>query len=233
MTPQVPSAAPAAFVHLPPQHSMSVAQASPVWVQNEAAAPQMPFWQRPEQQVCVPASPPVHGLPDVRQVVERGVQVPPPHLPPQHCASVVQAAPSAVHWAVEHEPFTHANVQHSVLALQAAPEAVQFLAAAVQVFVVGSQSFDWQSVFAVHAVPPGDWPMPVPVPPGPPGPPGPPSSVAPPSLPAVSSAWSLPHPWIECIAKPSPTMTAAVRIFCMSLLKHVHCLNGSRLFGFV
>ena len=148
---QVPSDAPAAIVHLPPQQSRSLEQASPFWVQNEAAAPHRPFWQRPEQHSPFPP----HGLPEVLQVALSGVQVPFPHLPPQHWASVVQAVLSAVHCVVEQLPLTHENVQHSLFALQAAPEAVQLIAAAWQTLLVVLQLPDWQSLFAVQLAPPG------------------------------------------------------------------------------
>jgi hypothetical protein len=148
---QVPSVAPAAMVHLPPQQSRSAEQASPFWVQKDAATEQRPFWQRPEQQS--PFFP--QGLPDVLQLVLSGVQVPPPHLPPQHWASVVQAALSAVHWLVEHLPSAQEKVQHSLLALQAAPDATQDIAAASQAWLVVLQLPDWQSLFPEHVAPPG------------------------------------------------------------------------------
>jgi hypothetical protein len=42
---QVPSAALFAFMQKPPQHSVSVVQASPVCVQNDGALLQVPFEQ--------------------------------------------------------------------------------------------------------------------------------------------------------------------------------------------
>ena len=88
-TPHVPSVAPAALVQRPPQQSRSPEQASPLCLQNDEAAAQIPLWQSAEQQSVLPA----HGLPDVLQVVLSGVHVPPaPHLPPQHWPSAVHGS---------------------------------------------------------------------------------------------------------------------------------------------
>jgi len=112
--PHVPSVAPAAFVHAPPQQSMSFAHASLFWMQNDEVPEQKPLRQAFEQQS--PSAP--HGLPDVLHDVLSGVHVP-AHLPPQHSPSEVQAALSATHCFPEHLLFTHELEQHSVLLVHA------------------------------------------------------------------------------------------------------------------
>jgi hypothetical protein len=49
-TEQVPSVAPAALVHLPPQHCRSLVHASPFCMQNDTRPSQIPFRQVLEQQ---------------------------------------------------------------------------------------------------------------------------------------------------------------------------------------
>jgi len=77
---QVPSVAPADFVHRPPQHARSVAQASPFWVQYDTEIWHVPFEQRPEQQSVLT----LQVFPPVLQDVFSAAQVPFVHLPPQH-----------------------------------------------------------------------------------------------------------------------------------------------------
>jgi hypothetical protein len=147
--PQTPSVAPAALVQVPPQQSRSAAQASPFWTQNDGAAEQNPPVQYVEQH-SVPA---VHGLPDVLHVVLSGVQVPPVHFAPQHCASDVQAALSARHWSFEHLPPAHVNVQHWVPVVHAAPGSPHARPPCEHTFAVASHSFVQHSPSAAHAVP--------------------------------------------------------------------------------
>lgn len=85
-TSHTPSAAPLALLHCPPQHSASVAQASPVCVQKEGVPLQTPLVQTLEQQSAFAAQ----VLPAVRQEEFSGAhfEVPPSpvaeHTPPQH-----------------------------------------------------------------------------------------------------------------------------------------------------
>lgn len=96
--PHEPSVAPAAFSQLPPQHAKLSAQTSPVCAQNETAFEHVPLLQSFEQQ----SAPVPHGLPDVLQLVFKGLQTPPPvalgtHDPPQHSAFDPHARLSATH----------------------------------------------------------------------------------------------------------------------------------------
>ena len=101
---QRPSVAPAALVHLPPQHSKSVPHESPSCVQYDGLPSQMPFVQTFEQH-SVPAP---HGLPDVLQTALKGAHFPAVHFPPQHSPSAAQVWLSAVHCLAEQLPPTHA-----------------------------------------------------------------------------------------------------------------------------
>jgi hypothetical protein len=77
-------------------------------VQNEPLPVQTPFWQTLEQQ-----SPwLVQALPDVRQDVLSGVQVPPaPQVPLQHWAELVHAWLSDVHCVEPQMPPLQTKVQ--------------------------------------------------------------------------------------------------------------------------
>jgi hypothetical protein len=85
--PQVPIVMPLAIVHTPPQQSGPWVHASPFWMQNDEAMEQVPDAQSDEQHSVLAE----HALPAVLHVVLSGLQVPPEHEPPQHCASVVHA----------------------------------------------------------------------------------------------------------------------------------------------
>ena len=93
---QTPWAAPEAFEQKPPQQSRSRAQTSPGWMQNEAPSAHLPPEQSPEQHPPAPPSDWEQGLPAVRQVVLRGVQVPPVQVPLQQADEALQAWLSAV-----------------------------------------------------------------------------------------------------------------------------------------
>jgi hypothetical protein len=92
-TPHTPSVAPCALVQIPPQHSKSEAQTSPVCAQKETAPAQTPLRQAWEQH-CPSVE---HWLPAVRHEVFKGTQRPAPpsvealQLPPQHSSDVEQA----------------------------------------------------------------------------------------------------------------------------------------------
>ena len=114
-----------------------------------------------EQQVV----PSVQALPSVEQPpATTGVQVPPTQLPPQHSASAVQAAPSAVQ-APAQEPETQERPQHCTDEVQATPLARQppppvppeppVPMAKTQLFEAGSQTPTQQSV-SMAQVPPGE-----------------------------------------------------------------------------
>ena len=89
---QIPSVAPLEIAHEPPQQSVSRAQASPGWMQNEAPSAQVPPAHRPEQQSLAP----LHGFPAVLQMAFSAWQVPPEQLPLQQAPEDEQVAPSAV-----------------------------------------------------------------------------------------------------------------------------------------
>jgi hypothetical protein len=118
---------------MPPQHSPSCAHASPFCTQNEDAPHVPPALQNAEQQSPAAA----HGFPSVLHDVLSGVHVPlVPHLSPQHCASVVHAALSAVHWVVEQTLLTQLPVQQSVPAAQDVPAIEHVVGFAAQVLSV-------------------------------------------------------------------------------------------------
>jgi len=65
---QVPTVAPDALLHTPTQHSLSLAQMSPVCVQNEGCPEHLPLEQSLEQQSPFPEQ----SLPAVEQLVLSG-----------------------------------------------------------------------------------------------------------------------------------------------------------------
>jgi hypothetical protein len=122
--PQVPSAAPACFVQLPPQQSVALAQTSPSCLQKEGSE-QSPPLQSFEQHSA--ASP--HALPVVLHALLSGLQTPPPvpfgtHDPPQHSSLAPQAWLSATHCLFAQTPLLHEVVQHSVAAAHWVPGAL-------------------------------------------------------------------------------------------------------------
>lgn len=148
---QAPSTAPAAFVHLPPQHSVSVAQASPSCTQNDEPAAQVPAVQRLEQQSLAF----VQGLPVERHVVESGMQVfgapaAPSQRPLQHSLAFTHACVSATQVPPAHVPPTQRPLQQSEAFVQVAPVDPQAPAPALHVPVRVSQSALQQSPFVVH-----------------------------------------------------------------------------------
>jgi hypothetical protein len=136
---QTPRVAPLAIAHEPPQQSVSRAQTSPGWMQNEAPSAQVPPEQSPEQQS--PAA--LQGLPAVLQVAFSGAQVPPLQLPLQQAADDEQAAPSATHMAaVAHTPraVSHCRLQQSVATAHELPDPLQVATDALQVLETGSHA---------------------------------------------------------------------------------------------
>jgi hypothetical protein len=65
---QIPRVAPDCLVQMPPQQSVSLEQVSPVWVQKDGLAEQVPFVHTDEQQSPLAEQ----VLPDVLQVVLSG-----------------------------------------------------------------------------------------------------------------------------------------------------------------
>ena len=136
---QTPCVAPEAFEQRPPQQSVSRAQTSPGWMQNDEPRTHLPPLQRPEQQPLDA----VQGLPAVRQVVLRGWHLPPVQLPLQQAAEVVQAALSAVQLvALAHRPLllSHWRLQQSVFTAQVAPAEPQLVSRDTHVLEVASQT---------------------------------------------------------------------------------------------
>jgi hypothetical protein len=124
---QRPSVAPEALSQLPPQHSKSWAQTSPVCWQNERLLQRLFASHCFEQQSLLS----VHGLPSVRQVPPASgthLLVPPmSHLPLQHSASLAQLSAtgvSALQSVAEHTVEMHELVQHSVPVVHDAPAAL-------------------------------------------------------------------------------------------------------------
>ncbi len=126
---------PVVFLQMPPQHSVSVEHASPVWVQNDGCPLQSPLLQNLEQH----SPPAVHGLPLVLQLPLSGVHAPALQTPPQHSSLAVHAWLSATQSVSEHLPDTHENVQHSLPVVQATPGALQVPTGFPHFFVATSQ----------------------------------------------------------------------------------------------
>jgi hypothetical protein len=170
---QTPSVAPAAIAQEPPQQSVSRAQASPGWMQNEEPSAQVPPEQRPEQQPLLA----VHGLPAVLQVALSAAHLPPLQLPPQHSLELPQVAPSATQAAAPQTPrvVSHCRLQQSVATAQELPAPLQVLTDEAHLLVTGSQECEQHCWSLVQLLPvtvqmmlvPPPPPVPVPLPPVP------------------------------------------------------------------
>jgi len=193
-----PSEAPAALLQRPPQHSKSLAHASPLCVQNEGAE-QKPSLHSFEQHsvFCVQA------LPEVRQTALSALHAPLSQVPPQHSPFCVHVWPSPVHCLAEHVPLVHEKVQQSTFDVQAEPGPPHVPARKPQTFVVGSHvpeqhsaSFAQAAVGGVHAAASAKRP-----------------NVPPPSSPDGDSD-SLPQPAkasAKAVAVANPTATTRLR----------------------
>jgi hypothetical protein len=147
-TPHTPSVKPACFVQRPPQQSVSVAHASPVWMQNDGCE------QRPLLQYCeAHCEFMVQGSPVVPVDPLSEAHVPALHFSLQHSPSAVHAPLSATHWVAEHAPPTHDTVQQPRLFVHAAPGFAHVPDAPMHVFVVGSQFTEQQSVSVAQVLP--------------------------------------------------------------------------------
>jgi hypothetical protein len=152
----LPSLAPAAIVQLPVQQSPSRAHTSPGWIQYETPSVHLPFSQVSEQQSEFT----LHVLPEVLQDVFKGTHRLPVHLPPQHCASAVQALLSEMQAAAAHLLLSQRKLQQSVPAEQASLVAAQVVITDAQVLVLVSQMPEQHSVpplqaalYALHTAP--------------------------------------------------------------------------------
>jgi hypothetical protein len=92
--PHLPSVAPAAIEHTPPQHSAAAEQASPSCTQKEEFE-HVPLRQSFEQHSSLVP----HVLPSVLQLVLSGAHFPFVQEPPQQALALVQAPLSGVHVA--------------------------------------------------------------------------------------------------------------------------------------
>jgi hypothetical protein len=137
----VPTAAPDCLVQIPPQHSMSFAQTSPVCVQNDGLAEHLPFAHSSEQHSLWP----LQVFPAVLHSVFSGRQLPELQLPLQHSASLVQVWLSETHTVEPQVPPSQTSVQHSVGDEQASPDALHSPTGFVQTFRTGSQFAKQQS----------------------------------------------------------------------------------------
>src|SRR5262245_60137409 len=114
----------------------------------------MLFTQSFEQQS--PAA--LHALPAVRQLPFSGVHVfappsAPPHLPPQHSASVVHALLSLMHWVAPHWPFWQTIVQHSTETVQPVVAGLHVPIGFTHSFVFESHWAEQQSLPVLHDAP--------------------------------------------------------------------------------
>jgi hypothetical protein len=108
-TEQVPSVAPAALVHRPPQQSRLFAHASPFWMQNDTRPSQIPLRQFFEQHSWFV----MQALLAVLHELFRGTHLPPPQFALQHSAEFEHAWPSEVHVELPHDPALQTKVQQS------------------------------------------------------------------------------------------------------------------------
>lgn len=93
-------------------------------------------------------------MPEVLHAVLSGVHVPPVlHAPLQHCADVVQAWLSVVHWVAPQAPLSQTKVQQSCGIVQEPPAALQVPIVAAQIFICGSQLALQQSALVLHVEP--------------------------------------------------------------------------------
>ena len=147
--PHVPTEAPAAILHAPPQHCASVEQMSPSTTQNEGFV-QTPLLQKLDAH-CEFI---VHGLPAVG-FVPSGLQAPPPlpsgaHVPLQQSVFTAHDALSATHCVLEQLPPTHDPVQHVLPVVHASPGSEHSAFCAAHLPLVASQFAVQQSVLLVH-----------------------------------------------------------------------------------
>jgi hypothetical protein len=119
-------------------------------VQYEPLA-QSPPRQSFEQQ----SAPVVHALPLVRQAGLSGAQVPSPprQLPLQHCAELVQAWLSEVHWVPPQTPLAQTNVQQSCGIVHELPPGLHCPPLVLQTFITVSQLSEQQSALLLHVSP--------------------------------------------------------------------------------
>ena len=132
---QVPSTAPVALVQTPPQHSVFVEHTSPVWVQNDGWAEQIPALQNLEQQSELPAQ----GLPAVLHVPLSGLQKPvvASQVPLQQSDEATHPWLSGMQSLLSQTPPTQVNVQHSLPAAHAAPGALHVPTGDTHFFEIG------------------------------------------------------------------------------------------------
>jgi hypothetical protein len=131
----VPSIAPSGFMQEPPQHSLSVTQASPIWVQNDGALLHTPSLQYCEQHSAFVE----HVLPEVLHSGLSGTHCPSVQTPEQHSPSWSQAWLSDVHWSPEHLKSTHENEQQSGPTEQSPPDSTHVPGSRAHVPVNSSQ----------------------------------------------------------------------------------------------
>jgi hypothetical protein len=120
-TEQVPSVAPAALVHRPPQHSRLLAHASPFCMQNDTRPSQIPLRQFFEQQSWFV----MQALFAVRHEGFRGAHLPPLQFALQHSAEFEHAWLSDVHVELPHDPPLQTKVQQSSGLAHELPAALQ------------------------------------------------------------------------------------------------------------
>ncbi|MES1207490.1 MAG: hypothetical protein ABUS79_16260 [Pseudomonadota bacterium] len=164
---QTPSAAPPLLAHEPPQQSLSRAQTSPGWMQNEAPSAQVPPEHSPEQQSAAA----LHGLPAVLQAELRAAHVPPLQPPLQQVADDEQLAPSGVHaLAVEQTPrvVSHCRLQQSVATPHELPGPLHVATDDPQVRATGSQACEQHCASLLQVAPATVQMMLFPPPPPPP-----------------------------------------------------------------
>jgi hypothetical protein len=155
---QIPTAAPAALLHRPPQHCASLEQMSPVTVQNDGFA-QTPLLHQPDAQLAFVE----HGLPSVGLPVGLSVlqALPPPvafgtQFWLQQSPPAVHALPSATQVLVPHVfAVVQVPVQHSFPVAHVAPGSLQRTTGSSHDFVVplSTQFAVQQSALVAHVEP--------------------------------------------------------------------------------
>ena len=116
-------------------------------MQYETPSVHLPFSQVSEQQSAFM----VQVLPEVLHEVFKGTHRLPVHLPPQHCASAVQALLSEMQAAAAHLLLSQRKLQQSVPAEHASPVDAQVVITDAQVLLLVSQMPEQHSVPPLHA----------------------------------------------------------------------------------
>jgi hypothetical protein len=123
---------------------------------QEDPSAHLPPLHNPEQQVVVPPSVALQGLPAVAQELLSGLQLPEVQLPLQQADDSVQgwlSATQLVPLAQAPRVVSHCRLQQSVLTPQGLPDGAHVVTYDLQALVAGSQASEQHSLFVAHGEP--------------------------------------------------------------------------------